>query len=367
MQVKVQRKPLIKLLERCVAAIDQRSPVPILTNVLLVADTNGLHLSAQSLQQSVSGVVEADVNKKGSFLVDARKLLDRVKSMPSDEVRLEQEKYALTIKGDKHSRKFVLATIPSDDYPKFAKPGDDSVAVTIPSSVLSSLLDATMLAISTDDTRIALNSLLIEFENGMIRAVSTDGHRLHKCDVDCDVTKRASILVPLQAVRQIKAMASGHDGYIELRTSGSWAFWDAEGVRIGVRISDAQFPPYEQVIPTGFTVSATVDRAGLADSLRSASGVVGKERGVKLTVGCDMIAIEAMGGDDGEFEDNLNAATVGDTVTGAAPKYLLDALSSITSDDVELRFGGELDPIVVVPKEKESKARVTCIVMPMRV
>src|SRR6185503_5587361 len=131
------------------------------------------------------------------------------------------------------------------------------------------LIAKTHFSISTDETRAHLNSALFEWDGDLVRMVTTDGHRLSKVDVK--VTGRqasATMLIPLKAIHELRrlcdemmaegsdATARGADGErkkpeLLITQSGSSAFFQGAGMTFSVKLVDAQFPPYSQVIPQG--------------------------------------------------------------------------------------------------------------------
>lgn len=367
MKFDINKKTLLRLLERCVAAIDTKSPIPILQNVLISVSDNKVHLESQSLTQTVSGDLVADVTKPGSCLVEGRKLLDRVKSMLDGDVRLSLDSDVLTIRGTSHSRKFSVQTMPADDWPKMAKPGDDVEPIRLSSTMLTTLIDATILAVSTDETRVALNALLIEIEPKTIRCVAVDGHRLNMSEATFSVDVNKSVLIPLRCAQMVKSIVSGNERELELRMSASWGFIDSESVRVGFRLCDAQFPPWNQVVPKQGKIKATVNRVGLMSSVKALISVTNDTKGLKLHSESDMLTISGGSPDSGDGEDTVKADTKGKATVGIHPKYLVDALTSLTGEKVVLYFGGELDPILIVPEDPSDGFDFNAVIMPMRI
>lgn len=366
MKFDIDKKNLLKLLERCVSAIDTKSPMPILQNVLVSATGTTVHLESQSLTQTVSGDVTADVAKSGSCLVEGRKLLDRIKSMLDGDIRLSLDSDVLTIRGTSHSRKFSIQTMPADDWPRRAQPDDSADPIRLSSTILATLIDATILAVSQDDTRVALSSLLVEFEPKALRCVSTDGHRLNMSEATCAVDVKKSILIPHRAAQMVKSIVSGNEREIELRTNGSWGFIDSESVRIGFRLCDSQFPPWEQVLPKQGKIKAVVNRAGLMSSVKALISVTNDTKGLKLHSEGDLLTISGGSPDSGDGEDSVSATTKGKATVGIHPKYLVDALTSLPGEKVVLYLGGERDPILIVPEDPSDGFDFNAVVMPMR-
>lgn len=371
MYTKLDKKKLVKLLERAVAVIDQRSPTPVLHNILVEASEVALTISAMSITQSICGTLDAADCKRGSFLVEGKRLLDRIRSMPDGAIRLshDAERNELTIRGEKHSRKFQLLTIPADNFPKFATPDSEAKSIELSSTVLATLIEAALPAISRETERIGISSLLVEFEKDTLRAVSTDGHRLAKAEATIPVGKRAPVLIPLAGVQQIKAILSGPGRDVRLHFNGNWIFVEDGTVRFGARLVDAQYPPWEQVVPKdgGHIASAMISRDGLVESLRAIGGVTGRSKGAKLTVGGGLIVVDGENPDEGSATDSLDAKTTGSITIGASAQYAIELLTVMPCETVELRFTGELDPIVIVPAVESDGLEFLALVMPMRI
>jgi DNA polymerase-3 subunit beta len=133
-----------------------------------------------------------------------------------------------------------------------------------------------------------------------------------------------------------------------------------------VRLVDAQFPPYAQVIPQQSEKLVRVPRAALADALRAVS-IAASERtgGVKLGVTQGTMRISTESAESGEGFDEVPIEYSGPAMTiGFNARYFLDVLGALDDDEVELGFGGELDPAVVRPV---SARQFLAVVMPMRI
>lgn len=370
MKLTTSKKELLKLLERCNGVADKKSAIPVMANVMLTASTGEVRLSAMSLAQSVTGAVSAKVTKHGSILVSCATLLARVKSMPDGDLQLSLDKSeALVIKHASSARRFQLSTLPSDSFPEFPNPDDTAESVVVSANVLSSLILSTQSAVSTDDTRLALNCLLIEFRPGIIRCVGLDGHRMHKSEAVLDhQLANSDMLIPLVSVQQLRRIIDIGDKSVTIRTSGQRVFFDADGVRFEMKLINAQFPPWEQIIPSTCDGDITINRETIAEAVSAIGGSLEKDKGVKITIEDSSVTIEATSSDHGEGIDKLQCEGTGHTITGLNPKYVTDALSSIGGDSVTIRFTNDVvSPVSIVPTKKVEGFDILTLVQPMKV
>jgi DNA polymerase-3 subunit beta len=132
-----------------------------------------------------------------------------------------------------------------------------------------------------------------------------------------------------------------------------------------VKLIDAQFPPYEQVIPKDHKKIITVDRSRFVDSLRRAQLMSSETRGVKLAATREGLTITSDNPDLGEVREELEAEYNGDPIAiGFNPKYVVELLGQMASDQITIALGGELEPGLVRPLSGDDYLGV---VMPMRI
>ena len=376
MELTVPKRELLRLVARMQGVAERKSTMPVLSNVLLAIDgPSTLRIAATDLYLALVGRVTVDVSKGGSVAVPVKDLLERVRMMPDGPIHLSSNDNAsTTIKAAGSARRYTLRGMPGDDFPPLPAPSEGSPSLAIDASVLQELVDKTHYAISADETRAHLNSALFEWDGDIVRMVTTDGHRLSKMDVKVSGRQAsATMLIPLKAIQELRRLCEdivtdGKDTkpQLQITQSGSSAFFQAGGMVFGVRLVDAQFPPYSQVIPQKSDKIVRVPRAPFADALRAVS-VAASERtgGVKLGLSAGTMRISTESPDTGEGFDEVPIEYSGPPMTvGFNAKYFLDVLGALDEDEIDLGFGGELDPAVVKPV---GPRQFLAVVMPMRI
>lgn len=381
MHVVVSKKDLLRVLGRCQGVADKKSTMPVLGNVLLeVSSTSELRLAATDLFVSVTGKIPAKVENGGSIALGARELFDRVRMMPEGQISLQVTGTQAVIRAVGSARRFTLHGVPGEEFPSLPTPDAKAQAATLDVVTLASLISATHFSISTDETRLHLNSALFEWDNDRVRMVTTDGHRLSKLEVMVKGKhESATMLIPLKGVQELRRLCEealgegGKDGAdsseIKMVQSGPNAFFELAGFSFSVKLVDAQFPPYQQVIPETSERVVRAQRAALSDALRAVS-VAASDRtgGVKLTLGGGKIRFESESPDSGEGFDEVSSDYQGPEVTvGFNARYFLDVLGAITDEDITLGISGELDPAVIKPASESVSKSYQAVIMPMRI
>jgi DNA polymerase-3 subunit beta len=375
MELSISKRDLLRGLARTHAVADRKSSMPILSNVLLSADDGGLlRFAATDLYLAVSASAEASVKRGGSIALSARTLFDIVKNLPEGEVKLSVDKnHAAQLRCGKI--KFRIPGMPGEDFPALPSPGEGKLA-ELDASVLGQLIAHTQHSMSSDDTRPHLAGTLFECDGSVVRMVTTDGHRLSKAEAPLQTDASFTMLVPSKGIAELKRLIEDvrsdrsrpaeQPATLGVATSGGSAFFRGPEVMLSVKLADEAFPPYAKVIPQSHQRRAVVARELLVDSLKRISLVASdKSGGVRLTLEPGKLEIISENPDVGEGSEELDVDYAGDKLSiGFNARYLLDALSALSDDEVALELGGELDPGVIRPV---GDTGFVGVIMPMRI
>ncbi len=384
MELVAPKKNLERLLSRCQGVADKKSTMPVLANVLLSADGNLLRIAATDLYLTVSGSMEAEVKRAGSVALPARDVFERVKAMPDGPIKIAVGNgAATTLQAVGSARRYTVHGLPGSDFPHLPEPAADATSIELSVATLHKLIKRTIFSISTDETRPHLNSALFECRPskggtpGVVRMVTTDGHRLSKMEIAADdkMVAEASMLVPHKAMQELRKLlddvVDNREGtMVSIAQTGPNAFFKLSGVQFSVKLIDAQFPPYEQVIPASSERTVKAPRAALVDALKAVSlAASDRTGGVKLGVGSGALRISSESPESGNGFDEVPVEYDGPELSvGFNAHYLLHVLGAIESEEeVALGLSGELDPAVLRPAGEGGKEDFIAVVMPMRI
>jgi DNA polymerase III subunit beta len=387
MDVTVPKKELLRLVGRCQGVADKKSTMPALSNVLLsVNGPSELRVAATDLYLAVSGTASGvEVKKGGSVAVPAKDLFERIKMMPDGPIHIvTNDGFSTTIKAAASARRYTLRGMPGEDFPALAEPDPKAATLELELELLSTLISRTHFSISTDETRASLNSALFEWDGDRVRMVTTDGHRLSKMELRVPGRQAtATMLIPLKAIGELRRLADearaeagkdsgGKEGdaqKVSITQSGPNAFFVVGGTRFSVKLVDAQFPPYSQVIPQTSDRAIRVPRAPFADALRAVSlAASDRTGGVKLEVTSGAMRITSESPETGDGFDEISVDYSGaEVVIGFNARYFLDVLGALDDEEVVLGIGGDLDPAVIKPAAESDDQSYKAVVMPMRI
>jgi DNA polymerase-3 subunit beta len=373
MKFSIEKKYLLRALAHVVPVSDAKSTMPVLANVHLAVDADKLHgcLTASASNLEIVATIDesATVDEEGALCLAGKALLERVKAMPEGEMTISTKDNTATLKAKGSARKFTLTGVPAEEFPSLPELAKPVWSHEMPAIELAELLDATSFSISTDETRLHLNSLCIEALDGSLRGVSTDGHRLSLFTIgETSDSAPRQMLVPRNGIGRIRALLDSVRGAVRLALAENrlWVTVD-QGVSLCVKTVDAQFPPYQQVIPKSAEVTVELDRRALINAVKAVSVATSDNKGVKLELSKSKLILRTESPDGGEGLDEMEVECkiAGSRTYGLNCTYLVDALGAFASDHVVMKLSGELDPILIegVSTKRE---QLSCL-MPMRV
>ena len=175
MKFSVTKDKLLEALQQVQNVVSTRTTLPILSNVLLQAQGNEVHLTTTDLDVGVRGSFEAQIEKEGATTLPARRLFNIVRELPATEIQMDVDgKNAASIRSGQSF--FKILGLPEEEFPPLPK-FENAKVVTIRQKELRDGLRKTSYAISTDETRYVLNGLLFSFKENKLTLVATDGRR----------------------------------------------------------------------------------------------------------------------------------------------------------------------------------------------
>lgn len=382
LDISVAKKDLLKLVGRMQAVADRKSTMPVLQNVLFAVDgPQAVRLAATDMYLGLIGKVSAEVKKGGTVAIPTKDLFERVKMMPEGPISITTQDNAQTVlKASGSARRYTLRGVPGEEFPPIPQPQDGAVKYAVGVDVLQELIAKTYFSISSDETRAHLNSALFEWDGEIVRMVTTDGHRLSKMEVRVPGRQAStSMLIPLKALLELKklcdeVMSEPRDKdevpEVAIVESGPSAFFLVGGMTFSVKLVEAKFPPYSQVIPQGSDKVVRAPRAAFADALRAVS-LASSERtgGVKLSLSKGTMRITSESPESGDGFDEIPVDYSGANMSiGFNAKYFLDVLGALSDEDVSLGLSGELDPAVLrSTSDPKTNRDFLAVVMPMRI
>ncbi len=369
MKFEIEARELLRVLDTAFGAVktSKKAIDATLACFTLEAKKGGtLRVYGTDLEVAILTWTDAHVAQEGSKLIQAKFLHDVAKALPRDGiVKVAPKKNQLELKCGKI--RFAFGTI-DPSWENIPKTIEEIETRQIGREMLRSMLDQTMYAASTDDTRVNLAG--VHFTNdgtGKLRLVATDGHRLALTQgpVGFGTDNFQSVTVPIKGCTEIRKLL-GEDNRAEIGFDDKRiVLRSGTNTILTCQLVEHGYPNYEQVIPKDGGQSLKVDRAMMVDALSRLKLLQDKSTATVLSLSGSTLTLETQTADKGQGQEDLDVEYEGEDLRiGFNGIYLSDVCRAFECEHLEIKLIDPLSPGVIVdPTNPDLKA----VIMPMRI
>ena len=364
MNLTITRQNLHRGLAAVSASIPTKTTLPVLSNILLESDGDGVWMSGTDLDVAIRIKVPAEVAEGGSITAPGKKLQEITRELPDQPVNLVTRGDQLEIKCGMSG--FKLNGLPSEEFPNLPAVNFDE-GWSIGGSELQTLIQRTSFAVSNEESRPILNGVLWELRDRQMRMVATNGHRLARMGVEAGpaTTTSADFIVPPAALNQVQRLFKGNEE-LNVARSGNHLGFRSDETEVYTRLIEGTYPNYEQVIPKDNDKVATVEKKALESAVRRMAVVASDQtHRIKLTFQTDKVHLSVLTPDLGEGHDELDLDYQGESMEiGFNAHYLLEVLKHMPTEEVKVTFTAPERAATVEPADDDID--YLCLVMPLR-
>ena len=345
--------------------ISTRSTLPSLAGVYLKAQGNQLTLETTNLDLSIRHTVMALVEEEGTALLPGKLFGDIVKSLPDASVTVSATHEEAYITCDKSS--FAIQALNPDDFPGFPHV-QTSQEISVEFPMFSSMVKKVARNVSRDESRPILTGVLVNYENGRLRMVATDSYRLAITDVAVQAgeVEDFECVIAGGFMLDLAGLPKTEDPITLALAENQILVRCGETVFVNRRI-EGQYPPYQKLLPDGYSTRARLQVSDLAASIKRASLMGNSSSPVRfdLNVASQTLQISAMTQDVGSVKEIVSASIEGDDMEIAFNfAYALEGLAGVGGDEVYLELQSSTKPGILRAIGPEN---YLFLIMPVRI
>lgn len=365
MNLSIQRETILNPLQLVIGVVERRQTLPILANVLLIAENDSLSVTATDLEIELIGksVLEQPLTEKIAFTVPGRKLLDICRTLPENaRIDLQKDKERLVLRSGRS--RFVLATLPVESFPTFES-NKANMELSLEQKNLNALLNRTHFAMAQQDVRFYLNGMMFQVNANTLRTVATDGHRFAMHNFPSSNPGTAQVILPRKAVLELMRLLKNDEQPLLTSIGDNHVRVQGSDFTFTSKLIDGRFPDYEHVLPKNFEKSVVVDRDAFREALVRVSVLSNEKfRAIRLHLRNNLLHILANNPEQEEAEEILTVDYAGEDLDIAFNvTYLMDILNTMAAGDVKLTF---LDSNSSMFMEEVAENHSLYLVMPIQ-
>jgi len=340
-----------------------RTTMPILSNLLVKAESGQIELTATDLDLSVQTKIPADVVEEGTTTIPVRFFLDALRKMTSDTIEISVDEANVSTIRSGNRVKCSLRGMDPESFANISEVESD-ISFELPIKDLATMLKYTSYAVSRDESKSMLNGVCFNFGDNL-DVVATDGKRLAKyVYVGVKQEKAMQIIVPTKSISVIQQILST-EGTAEIKYNSNMMQISTLNSILVTRLVDEHYPNYNQVIPKSCQATLNINRLAFLNAVNLATVVTEKSKQavIRLNFDNNLLSINANTAEIGEVNDVLEVKYDSEQVVLALnPAYLTDICQNLESEEITIEITGSGSPLVI-----RSGDNFLCIIMPMRV
>lgn len=362
MKLQVTQENLNRALGSVARVANSRGTLPILANVLIKTSNNRLSISATNLNIAITHYIGAKVLDEGEITVPARLMQDFVNTLPSGVIDLELNDTKLSVTTDQY--KSVVNGVLAEDFPVMPAIADGT-SWSISGDIFKKALQQVVFAASSEETRPVLTAVLLQSRGGNLYMAATDSYRLAEKNVGTNKNE-VELLIPANALQDLLRVIGDNTDEVKVTHDDQQVLFQVGDIELVTRLIDGKYPDYTKLIPSDFSINATLKKSDLVNVTKVSSLFARESAGsvtIELNEESKQLSIRSIASQLGENTATADADVKGSDSITLNSRYLLDALNAISGDTVFFGFNGKLEPTILRDSKDESYSH---IIMPLK-
>lgn len=339
-----------------------KSSIDALEGVKLSLRGETLEMTGYDLSMGIKKTIEVESDDRGDVIINPRLLIDIIRRMPDNEIAIDiSDNFKVNISSGAVT--YDIDSKSAEEYPDIP-PIDEAESFSIPQNVLKSMINQTIFAVSTKDTKPVLTGELFDIENGVFNLVAIDGFRLAIRTEKADTDKKLHFVVPSRTLSEVSKLLSDSEEECRITVGQKHTLFEISGYTVITRLLEGEFHNYRSSLPSKFNTEAIIKVREMLDTLDRCSLLISETQKApvrlnfsegRLDVNCMTIT--------GKVKDSMGVDISGSYFEiGFNNKYLTDALRAADVDKVKFLMNSPLSAMKIVPIQGDS---FTFLTLPM--
>ena len=373
-----EKEILLNALIPAMYTVSGKNTLPATEGVhLRCTDENRCYIQTYDLEKGMRTSIECEVEKEGSCIINAQKLLQIVKTMPSGPIKISVDSSYKTVieSGLSH---FDIKCLPGSEFPVLPELNSDR-GFMFPQHLFRKYINKVLFAIGQNDTRPVFNGAYFEINEEKIIIVSCDGNRLAYLENDMSIESKnidgtrlnLRFIIPGKTLVEVLKMVKDTEEEMEIRLTRKYVIFKLGAFTLFSKTIDSEYIDYTRILPQSHNIELTLDTESLRGALERSSLIIedrlaGSIRSyVKFTI--DEVLSVSTQSANGNVYDEIDIEKIkGDSITiGFNCKFLLDALKACDSGKMKLCFNNPLMGVLIEPQSSDD-GKYKYFVMPIR-
>lgn len=377
MEFIVHRDSLLNAISIVSKAVSSRTTIPVLTGIKLVANEQGITLTASDSDISIEEFIPKEKDnemiideiKPGSIVLPSKYFGEIIRKLPGDQVKITaDERLSITLRAGKSE--FHLNGMDAADYPRLPQIEEERV-LSIPSDLLKSMIRQTAISVATTETRPIFTGIMWKLEDSVLTFVATDSHRLTKRKATVESPDQLifeNVVIPGKSLIELSKILHDDNRLVDIVITDNQILIKIDQILFYSRVLDGTYPDTTRIIPQHAKTLMKLSTKEFLGAIERASLLAreGKNNVVNLlTEENGQVEIFSVTPEVGKVTEEVSPLSLeGDSLRIAFnAKYMMDALRAVDSEEIEISFTGAMSPFVIRPTDYD---QILHLILPVR-
>lgn len=364
MKFTIKRNAFIKKLTDVQRAISSKTAIEILTGLKITATENSITLTGSDSDISIENEILMDdsnyellIDEPGSIVLPARFFSEIIKRLPENTFTIEvNDHFQATITSGQ--TEYQVNGVDADNYPHLPEI-DTNEQLSIPADIMKQVINQTVIAVSTQESRPLLTGVHLTIKDGELHAVATDSHRLSQRKVKLSGAENIDydIIVPGRSLIELSRMIADSTGNLEIQIAENQILFNFDNTAFYSRLLEGMYPDTDRLIPQSSETEIELNAVNLLHAIERASLLSheGRNNVVKLSLNSEnqTAVLSSNSPEVGNIEEELQFDKMigNDIEISFNPDYMKAALQAFGQAEVKLSLTLPLRPFTLMPTE----------------
>ena len=361
---------LLKKLQSISGVINTNNALPIIDNVLFNIEGTKLSLKATDLECTMISQLNLEsAENNGSIAINGKLLIDTLKSFPEQPLTFVINLENNTLDIISEQGKYTLSFINGEEFPTSPEITRNT-GIKISANALEKKINKTIFAAANDELRPVISGILCEIQEGVLKFVATDAHKLVKYETKIGTTESTSFILPKKPLQIIKTLLNSINEEVAINYDDSNAIFVFSDFKVYCRLIDGIYPNYNAVIPKENQNKIIIEKNLLLQSLKRVCIFSNKSTNqIRIQLKGNDLQISA---EDVSFSnkaiERLTCQYEGEDIEiGFNGKFLIDLLSAFDSDAVKIEMSTPSKAVNLFPLEQTENENILMLIMPIMI
>jgi DNA polymerase-3 subunit beta len=362
MKIIVLKQNLIEAINIVQRAVMTKATLPILEGIYIEAGEK-VKLVGNCYDLGIECCVDADIQQKGSIVIEAKMFGEIIRKLPDAPVYIEVLD-GFNVRIECLNSYFEIRGMDGESYP-MPPEYDSEISLDLSQSVLKELIRQTIFAVGNDENRKIMTGVLMEAQQGELKMAALDGFRMAVCGSVIKEDMNFKVVIPGRNMQEILRVLDTSEENVSISLAGNLASFGLKNCRIVSKVLEGEFMNYHSYIPTQFETVINVNTRELEESMERASLITSDDKRypVRINLSDDRMVISSTT-EKGRSKEEIHIENSGNTMQiGFNPRYFLDALKVINDEKVKISFTSPVGPCILTPVEHD---RFLFLILPVR-